>query len=451
MNTFRRIAGIVLALLLVVLCIPTLTFAQTVTVSGSCGENVTWKLTDDGVITISGEGAMQDYWEPQQLPWFDYKDSIVKAVIEEGVTTVGGYAFAKCVNLKEFTLADSVTMIMRYAFYDTGLTEVVIPGRIEFTGDYAGMNAFSDCENLKKVTIQDGITGIPYSLFEGCTALEQISIPDSITYIGGEAFCCCSSLKEFYIPADAGIGRWAFSGCDNLQYIEFTGDAGIISMEAFEGCNTVVKFCGATPSIDYHSFADLTATMYYPAGHEAWTEEWLQAYSPEEHGGELTWVPYFTEKYEVLEGADSTVNIQEGKSLAIRVSGELDKFKEVQVDGVAVDAKNYTLTEGSTIVTFSGAYLKTLSAGEHKVQFVYTDGIAMTTLNIKSETVPQPEAPKPEQPEEPKPEQPEKPKPEQPEIEENPKTGDGVGIVCAALLLACLAFAVLVSRKPSFR
>lgn len=71
-------------------------------------------------------------------------------------------------------------------------------------------------------------------------------------------------------------------------------------------------------------------------------------------------------------------------SLAIRGNGEMAKFQSVKVDGVIVDAKNYTVTEGSTIITFKADYLQTLSVGTHTFEIVWTDGSASTNFTVKN-------------------------------------------------------------------
>ena len=71
----------------------------------------------------------------------------------------------------------------------------------------------------------------------------------------------------------------------------------------------------------------------------------------------------------------------------VRSSAPLSKFKEVRVDGVTVDGSNYTLTEGSTIVTFKGSYLKTLSEGEHTLKIISNDGFASGKIIIKMPSV----------------------------------------------------------------
>ena len=68
---------------------------------------------------------------------------------------------------------------------------------------------------------------------------------------------------------------------------------------------------------------------------------------------------------------------------AVRSTAPLSKFREVRVDDTVVASSNYTLTEGSTIVTFKESYLKTLSKGEHTLKVVSTDGLTSGTITVK--------------------------------------------------------------------
>ena len=86
--------------------------------------------------------------------------------------------------------------------------------------------------------------------------------------------------------------------------------------------------------------------------------------------------------YDILDGAGSSWTQNTDGSLAIRGSGEIPKFREVKVDGVTVDPVNYTVTEGSTIITFKPEYLKSLSAGNHSFELVWTDGTAATNFTV---------------------------------------------------------------------
>lgn len=90
--------------------------------------------------------------------------------------------------------------------------------------------------------------------------------------------------------------------------------------------------------------------------------------------------------YDILDGAGSSWTQNTDGSLAIRGSGEISKFREVKVDGVTVDPVNYTVTEGSTIITFKPEYLKSLSSGNHSFELVWTDGTAATNFTVAENT-----------------------------------------------------------------
>ena len=87
-------------------------------------------------------------------------------------------------------------------------------------------------------------------------------------------------------------------------------------------------------------------------------------------------------QYKIIEGANSSWTQNSDGDLVIKGDGEISKFRNVKVDGVVVDKKNYTVTEGSTIITFKAAYLKTLSVGSHTFEIIWTDGSAGTSFTI---------------------------------------------------------------------
>lgn len=92
--------------------------------------------------------------------------------------------------------------------------------------------------------------------------------------------------------------------------------------------------------------------------------------------------------YKIIDGAESTwtQNTNTDGSLVIRGDGAIANFKEVRVDGVVIDVKNYTVTEGSTIITLKTEYLKTLPAGKHTFEIVWIDGSAATYFTIAGST-----------------------------------------------------------------
>ena len=97
-------------------------------------------------------------------------------------------------------------------------------------------------------------------------------------------------------------------------------------------------------------------------------------------------IPAAPADYDILDGANSSWTKNSDESLSIRGSGEFSKFVGVKVDGILVDAKNYTVKEGSTIVTLKADYLNTFTAGSHTLEIVWTDGSASTTFTVKADS-----------------------------------------------------------------
>ncbi len=91
-------------------------------------------------------------------------------------------------------------------------------------------------------------------------------------------------------------------------------------------------------------------------------------------------------EYKVMEGADGTFSIGEDESLTIRVDAELGRFTGVEIDGKEVDPASYTTWSGSTYVKLTKEFLSALTLGGHTVKILFSDGYAITTINIvKSE------------------------------------------------------------------
>ena len=163
---------------------------------GTCGDNVTWRLSDDGTLTISGTGKMKDYNDYNNCaPWDSVRSQIKSVVIERGVTSIGDYAFYYCDIMTSVTIPNSVTSIGTFALNNcTSLTSVTIPNSVTSIGDCA----FEHCDALTSVTIPSGVTSIGCSAFEYCDALTSVKISDSVTSIGYDAFYGCDALTDVY-------------------------------------------------------------------------------------------------------------------------------------------------------------------------------------------------------------------------------------------------------------
>ena len=206
---------------------------------GTCGDDLTWHLTDEGELVILGTGAMTDFSSNYDIPWYDNKSSITKLIIDEGVTAIGARAFRDCGNLatiickaktpptcymntftgvskniplhvpeasittyqsaetwKNFTMIKPLIVASgicgeNLAWYLTDGGELVISG----TGAMSDFTSYSNkapwdefCETIVKVTINEGVTSIGDNAFEGCNNMVSVLIPGSITEIGQSAF-----------------------------------------------------------------------------------------------------------------------------------------------------------------------------------------------------------------------------------------------------------------------
>lgn len=139
-------------------------------------------------------------------------------VIPDGVTSIGDWAFSRCVGLTSVTMPDSVTSIEDHAFCEcTSLTSIVIPNGVTTIGDYM----FHSCKSLTSVTIPDSVTSIGSGVWNSCERLTSVKIPDSLNSIGNWAFACCKSLTSIMIPKRViNIVEAAFWGCESLTNIK---------------------------------------------------------------------------------------------------------------------------------------------------------------------------------------------------------------------------------------
>ena len=205
--------------------------------SGSCGENVTWTLTADGTLTISGTGAMTDYTYDSRSPWYSCRTYIKRVVMQQGVTSIGDHAFWDCSGLTSVTIPDGVTSIGGDAFSGcTALTSVTIPGSVTSIGG----GAFSGCTSLTSVAIPSSVTEIGGSAFSGCTGLTSVTIPDGVTSIGGDAFSGCAALTSVEIPNGVtAIGGSTFSNCIRLAKVTIPKSVTSIGKNAFYYCESI--------------------------------------------------------------------------------------------------------------------------------------------------------------------------------------------------------------------
>ena len=149
--------------------------------SGDCTATL-----NDGVLTISktgsGTGAMANYGEASEQPWVEKRSDIKTIVIEDGVTSIGNYAFSNCEYATSVSIPASVTSIGNSSFfYCTGISSLTIAANSSL--ETIGSSAFY------------------------CAGIGPISIPASVTSIGSSAFDCCTNLTKVTLNSNPSIGR----------------------------------------------------------------------------------------------------------------------------------------------------------------------------------------------------------------------------------------------------
>ena len=236
--------------------------------SGKDG-NITWRLTKDGTLYISGQGDMPDYdWN--KIPWRDF--SINKVVVQKGITSIGSFAFGDCSSLSSIKIPEGVTSI--------------------------GSGAFENCSSLSSIKIPEGVTSIENSAFSGCSSLSSIKIPEGVTSIGNSAFSGCSSLSSIKIPEGVtSIEGNAFGACSSLNSIKIPKNVSEIGILVFDECYELVSiyFKGNKPKIIYEDYNDYDlfsglydTTVYYPKNNKTW-----EGIESESFGGtNIKWVAY---------------------------------------------------------------------------------------------------------------------------------------------------------------
>lgn len=294
-----------------------------------CGDNLTWAL-ENGVLTITGTGAMTDF-DGVSVPWALHKNEIHTVNLDARVTHIGNNAFNGCIKLTNIPMPAALTTIGDNAFNGcSAMTELSIPGTVTAIGDSAfagctalttlslpnsvtsigsfafasctelagitlpnnlhtmGTAAFSRCSSLRSIAIPGSLTAIPYQAFNRCYALESIAIGEGVTDIGEYAFTTAQALHTLSLPQSLRTIQFsAFGGCNNLTNVTIPANITSISEDAFDECYNLreITFQGDAPEMLGAFEPTIQATAYYPANRN-WPE------SVRHQHAYLTWVPY---------------------------------------------------------------------------------------------------------------------------------------------------------------
>lgn len=313
---------------------------QDVFISGT-DRNITWRLTKDGTLYISGTGKMPDYGYTYEspgnyvtipAPWEEVKDKIKKAIIEEGICSVGNNAFNECTELLNIQLPSTITSIGESAFsLCTALKNITLPNKIQTVS----ANQFSGCSSLEKVVLPENLTRIEFQAFIHCYNLKEINMPEKLEYIGTWAFCNCKSLESIsFSKYLTEISGEAFQDCVNLKQVVFAARKGskkypdmyiTLSLAAFSGCKSLetitlegveslfgsvffdcsnlreIYFTKNKPSISDNFLSGMdNVTIYYPTGDKTWNGIKSKTFG----GKNVTWKAYAPDS--VLQSSEAT-------------------------------------------------------------------------------------------------------------------------------------------------
>ena len=215
------------------------------------GGPVTWTLTSDGVLTISGNRSMQD---KSAYEWASYANQITRVVVEDGITSIPQKAFANYSKLESIYIGNTVTVIATEAFaHCNNIKNLTIPASVT----EIGIGAFSDCPNLTDVSFASGskLETLGGSAFQG-SGLKKVTLPSTLQKIGDYAYMECASLTEAILPEGlVTIGLNAFQDCNALKVVSLPSTLEQIMYDAFLRCFNIQR-------VEVNTTCDISSIPY---------------------------------------------------------------------------------------------------------------------------------------------------------------------------------------------
>ena len=255
----KRILSLLLALVMVLVLVPTVALAEGASLAGFCGgdantekfetitgktwvygnlttfstdiyKNVSWRLDENGTdtytLTLSGSGKMADYLAGSVRPWNSYASKITKLIVEDGVSSVGSRTCYNFKVLTDISLADTVTDIGEFSF--SGCSALVSVDLSNVTSIRA--NALRDDPALSDIQLSHDLKVIDYQAFRDSGAdNSSISIPASVTEIGFGAFDGAKFTNVLNLPNVKKVGAFAFSNSKFAAVVLTNAELEIVS------------------------------------------------------------------------------------------------------------------------------------------------------------------------------------------------------------------------------
>lgn len=239
--------------------------------SGNCGaegdgSNVTWVLTTDGTLILSGTGAVAAYEERKDTPWGDYNYQILRVEVQKGITSVSG--FCSCYELREVSLPEGLISIGKLTFMDCQkLQEIRLPKSLKTLGE----GTFASCFALTEIEFPEGLETIGDGVLYHCLSLTSVVIPASVTEMGDRPFSGDWALKTVEIKGNVPrLSNRSFHECDALQEVLITGSVETIGEDAFMDLDSLerVQIASGLKTIGKRAFrlCDNLTTVSLPDG-----------------------------------------------------------------------------------------------------------------------------------------------------------------------------------------
>ena len=338
------------------------------------GVNLTWTLSRDWNLTVSGTGDMASYDADNRAPWYGYHTNIQTVSLQSGVTSVGSHAFTYCAALETVTFPDTLAIIGDSAFLNcAALTSVTLPSGLRALGD----RAFCGCESLTRATLPATLSDTGNYTFENCAALRNVTLPAGLSRVGYYAFYNCGvssvTLPEGLRTLDIG----AFSDCRSLRQIVFPETLTNINDRVFEGCTafgrrsrTDAQYQGTVAE-----FAAIAQTL--GSGNDP-----LKAQVVHCIDDDYDWTP--PDRYRILEKLS---DMDEFTDQVWHLAGPLSEFQTLSIDDTPLmrasvltrTGRDYTAEEGSTKLNIPAETFQSFDRGSHTIAadfFNATDGIS---------------------------------------------------------------------------
>lgn len=231
LNICRLIAAFMAVLTFALFMMPMAYAAE----SGKAGE-IKWELAD-GTLTLSGNGAMENYAENSHAPWYEFASDIRVVKIERGITSIGAFAFRDCKAISSVDIPNSVSSIGDFAFSGCSSLKMLSFGTGLRT---IGECAFENCIGLQTLRIPEGVTKLARKAFYRCDGLRGVVVPKSVTSMGSMVFARCNGLMMADVRASLStLPLWTFYGCDLLVDVTLSSSITEIGQKAFYNCNNL--------------------------------------------------------------------------------------------------------------------------------------------------------------------------------------------------------------------